>query len=48
MRGGVAETLKVWGIQLDIRAAESVQVPAYKGSFQFKYAKAVRPQEVAP
>ena len=48
MRGGVAETLKVWGIQLDVRTSDNLQVPAYKGSFQFKYAKAVRPQEVTP
>jgi hypothetical protein len=41
MRGGVAETLKVWGIQLDIKQDANVQVPAYKGSFQLKLAKAV-------
>ncbi|MFA6850522.1 MAG: DUF881 domain-containing protein [Selenomonadaceae bacterium] len=41
MRGGVAETLKVWGIQLNIRQDANVQVPAYKGSFQLKLAKAV-------
>jgi len=39
MRGGVAETLKVWGIQMNIKPAEMVQVPAYKGILQFKYAE---------
>lgn len=39
MRGGVAESLKVWGIQLDIKQAEKVQVPAYNGAIHFKYAK---------
>ena len=38
MRGGVAETLKVWGIQLDISLSDSVEVPAYKGSVQYSYA----------
>ena len=37
MRGGVVETLKVWGIMLDIKESDNVIVPAYKGSFQFKY-----------
>lgn len=49
MRGGVAETLKVWGIQLDIRTSDTVKVPAYKGSLQFKYAKAFEgPEEDTP
>ena len=39
MRGGVAETLKVWGIQLEISVGDSVYVPAYKGSFKHEYAK---------
>ncbi len=40
MRGGVAETLKVWGIQLDITTSDEVYVPPYKGSFKSTYAKA--------
>ncbi len=39
MRGGVAETLKVWGIQLDIKEAANLQIPAYKGTTQYQYAK---------
>lgn len=39
MRGGVVETLQFWGIQVSIKAADHVQVPAYKGSFRFDYAK---------
>jgi len=39
MRGGVAETLKVWGIQLNIKQAEEVKIPAYKGTYTFKYAE---------
>lgn len=39
MRGGVAETLKVWGIQMNIKQAETVRIPAYKGVLQFKYAE---------
>ncbi|MBQ1470415.1 MAG: DUF881 domain-containing protein, partial [Schwartzia sp.] len=39
MRGGVMETLAVWGIQLEIQASENVEVPAYKGTTQYQYAK---------
>ena len=41
MRGGVEDTLKVWGIQIDVKKEESVEVPAYKGAASFKYAKAI-------
>lgn len=44
MRGGVADTLQVWGIQIDIKTAENVTVPAYKGVGPLQYA---RPQEEA-
>jgi len=47
MRGGVAETLKVWGIQLDIRRSDDVVVPAYKGSVQYNYARYAGGQEAA-
>ena len=39
MRGGVAETLHVWGIQLNIEVSQNVTVPAYKGITQFNYAR---------
>ena len=48
MRGGVAETLKVWGIQLEIRTSEDVLVPAHKGSTQLKYARVMDRQEDLP
>ena len=32
MRGGVAETLKVWGIQLEVESSNSVYIPPYKGT----------------
>ena len=38
MRGGVAETLKVWGIQLEVSTSQSVYIPAYKGSTSHTYA----------
>ncbi|MBQ9376805.1 MAG: DUF881 domain-containing protein [Schwartzia sp.] len=40
MRGGVMETLQVWGIQLEVRRTDKVAVPAYKGVAQFTYARA--------
>ncbi|MBC8016449.1 MAG: DUF881 domain-containing protein [Sporomusaceae bacterium] len=42
MRGGVIETLQFWGIQISIKNQEIVQVPAYKGTFRFEHAKAVK------
>ena len=41
MRGGVAESLSVWGIQLSIKKDSNIIIPAYKGSVQFKYAEPV-------
>ena len=38
MRGGVAESLSVWGIRLDVRKELNIIIPAYKGAVQFKYA----------
>ncbi len=35
MRGGVVETLKFWGIQVNINVVDSsLEVPAYKGTFR--------------
>ncbi len=39
MRGGVMETLQVWGIQLEVKVSQEVVVPAYKGAAQYTYAK---------
>lgn len=39
MRGGVAETLKVWGIQLEVTAADNVYIPPYKGTFKRTYSR---------
>ncbi len=39
MRGGVAETLKVWGIQIQIEPADNIYIPAYKGTVRHEYAK---------
>ncbi|MBP2651460.1 MAG: hypothetical protein H6Q74_2285 [Firmicutes bacterium] len=41
LRGGVAETLQFWGIQVTIKTEDKVDIPAYKGSFRFDYAKPV-------
>ena len=32
MRGGVAETLKVWGINLEVESLNNVYIPPYKGT----------------
>ena len=38
MRGGVAETLGVWGIQIDIKTSDDVYIPPYRGSIRQTYA----------
>ena len=42
MRGGVIETLQFWGIQVTVKKQDIVEVPAYKGTFRFEYAKPVK------
>lgn len=42
MRGGVIETLQFWGIQVSVKTQELVEIPAYKGTFRFEYAKPVK------
>jgi len=39
MRGGVVETLSVWGIQLDITVSDDVYIPPYRGSIRQTYAR---------
>lgn len=41
MRGGVVETLKFWGIQVDVAQKKEIIIPAFKGTRHFEYAKAV-------
>ena len=38
MRGGVADSLEVWGIKLDIQPSDNVWIPAYKASSKYKLA----------
>lgn len=41
MRGGVIETLQFWGIQTTVKQTETVEIPAFKGTFHFQYAQPV-------
>lgn len=43
MRGGVAESLSVWGIKLEIKQEHNIVIPAYKGATEFKYVTSVAP-----
>jgi uncharacterized protein YlxW (UPF0749 family) len=40
MKGGVAEILQFWGIQVGVKKMNQVTVPAYSGGVKFDYAKA--------
>lgn len=39
MRGGVAETLLFWGIQVSVKKLPQVTVPAYSGGIRYDYAR---------
>lgn len=45
MRGGVIESLQVFGIQVNIKKHENIEMPAYSGPIQFKYLKAFKAGE---
>lgn len=47
MRGGVADTLKVWGIHMELSTSENVWIPAYKSAMRYKYAVMAENQEEA-
>lgn len=42
LRGGVIDTLALWGIQVEIEKKQDLLVPAYKGPSQFQYAQPVQ------
>lgn len=46
MRGGVEDTLKVWGIRLEIESSDEVYIPAYSGAFRHVYAKVAKEREL--
>lgn len=41
MRGGVADTLKVWGIHLELESKDKIEIPAFDGSVQHRFAHPV-------
>lgn len=45
LRGGVVETFEFWGIQVKIKAADKVHIPALKAPRNFEYAKSVAAKE---
>lgn len=45
MKGGVVEQLKIWGIQVQVRKKNYLEVPAYTGPTTFEYAQALEAHE---
>jgi uncharacterized protein YlxW (UPF0749 family) len=45
LRGGVVDTLQMWGIQVTIRKGDAIVIPAFKGFFHFTYAKPLEKPE---
>lgn len=39
LRGGVVETLKFWGIEVDVKQKNNVEIPAFKGTRHMEYSK---------
>lgn len=39
MRGGVADTLNVWGIKVEVKPSEEIYIPPYKKKIQHVHAK---------
>lgn len=39
LRGGVVETLKFWGITVDVIKKDQVTVPAFEGTRHYEFAK---------
>ncbi|ACV61946.1 protein of unknown function DUF881 [Desulfofarcimen acetoxidans DSM 771] len=39
MRGGVIESLKIWGIQVNVEKQDRVVIDAYSGTVSYKYAQ---------
>ena len=42
IRGGHVESLKIYGIEVQIKKAETIEIPAYNGPLKFVYAKPVQ------
>ncbi|MBF7083221.1 DUF881 domain-containing protein [Desulfallas sp. Bu1-1] len=39
MKSGVVDSLRVWGIQVDVKKVDKVVIPAYPGGLVFEYAR---------
>lgn len=39
LRGGYVEQMELWGARVKIQRQENIEIPAYKGSIKFEYAK---------
>lgn len=46
MRGGVEETLKVWGIRLKVESSDEIYIPAYTGEFRQVYSRIAEEREL--
>lgn len=42
MRGGVIDTMKFWGIQVNVNMEDTITIQPYSGELRFEYAKPVK------
>ncbi|HYG57094.1 MAG TPA: DUF881 domain-containing protein [Symbiobacteriaceae bacterium] len=48
MKGGVAETLQPWGVQLTVRKEQTIDVPAFKGSLKLQFGAPAKQEVKTP
>jgi len=42
IKGGWLETLEIWGIKAQIQPSDNIEVPAYKGSIKYQFARPIK------
>ncbi|GAB6181894.1 DUF881 domain-containing protein [Desulfotomaculum defluvii] len=42
MKGGVVDQLRIWGIKVDVRKKDNLEIAEYTGSTTFEYAKSIQ------
>ena len=42
MRGGIADSLSVWGIDVTVKTSDNIVVPGFNGTWRFNYAQIVK------
>ncbi|MCX7970993.1 MAG: DUF881 domain-containing protein [Negativicutes bacterium] len=41
MRGGIADSLAVWGIEVNVTPSDNIEIPAFRGAWRFNHSQVV-------